>query len=171
MRIKIKDIPDEGLDWETSFDRPFVKDAIGDLDADLAATQTFAELHISKVGENVFARGHLRGTVTMPCSRCLAPAAMLVDQPVRITFTPEDELPPDEDVADDVEFATHDRQFVQLDEILREALIFTVPMTPLCRADCKGLCPICGQDRNVIECGCDPHPPDPRFAALKGLKV
>ena len=171
MRIKIRDIPELGLDWEATFDAGFLRDALGGSDVDLAGSRAFASLHLSRVGDNVFARGRLAGNLTVPCSRCLAPTAMLVDVPLRYTFAPDDLAPPDDDIADDVEFATHDGQHVVFDDILREALILTVPMTPLCREDCKGLCPVCGEDRNLVACDCSPHPPDPRLEALKNIKL
>jgi uncharacterized protein len=48
--------------------------------------------------------------------------------------------------------------------------VLAVPFAPLCREDCKGLCPQCGIDRNTGTCSCEP-PIDPRLAALKGLKL
>jgi uncharacterized protein len=44
-----------------------------------------------------------------------------------------------------------------------------LPMKPLCRADCQGLCPACGANRNVAPCTCAPKPPDPRLAVLRDL--
>ncbi|HEX2570497.1 MAG TPA: DUF177 domain-containing protein [Polyangia bacterium] len=171
MRIKIKDIPDSGRALDITFDRAFLGDALEGFDADLQKSQAFASLFLNRMGDQVFARGQLGGTLTIPCARCLVPTSLRVDVPLRVTFIPEDELPPEDRVTDDVEFATHDRQYVVLDNILREALILAIPMTPLCRESCQGLCPICGQDRNEGDCGCMPESPDPRFAALKDLKL
>ena len=171
MRLKIKDIPDDGRDWEAAFDGAFLRDALAGLDANLSNCQGFAQLHISRIGENVFARGQLRATLALPCSRCLVETPLLVDAPVRVTFTPEDALIPDGDVADDLELATHDYQYVELGGILRETLILTIPMSIVCRDSCQGLCPVCGQDRNQTQCSCVATPPDPRFAALKELKL
>lgn len=56
------------------------------------------------------------------------------------------------------------------DPILREQLQLNIPMKPLCRPECKGLCPVCGTDRNEGECSCTDQPKDPRWQALAGLK-
>jgi len=55
---------------------------------------------------------------------------------------------------------------VVLDDLVRQEAILAVPFSPQCRADCRGLCPQCGQDLNVGTCACAP-PPDPRWAALR----
>lgn len=171
MRIKIKDIPDSGRALDTTFERAFLGDALQGFDADLQNTQGFASIFLTRAGDQVFARGQLGGTVTLPCARCLTTTTLRIDVPLRITFTPEDELPAEDRVTDDVEFATHDRHYVVLDNILREALILAIPMTPLCRETCRGLCSVCGQDLNEGDCGCTPEPSDPRLAALKDLKL
>ena len=54
--------------------------------------------------------------------------------------------------------------------MLREQFVLAVPFAPLCREDCKGLCPQCGIDLNTGTCACE-KPVDPRLAALKGLKI
>jgi len=59
---------------------------------------------------------------------------------------------------------------LDLDPILVEQLQLNVPMKPLCREDCKGLCPHCGADRNLEPCGCATASADPRWGALAALK-
>jgi uncharacterized protein len=46
-----------------------------------------------------------------------------------------------------------------------------LPMKPLCRDDCRGLCPVCGGNRNLVACACAQRTPDPRLAVLKDLKL
>ena len=63
---------------------------------------------------------------------------------------------------------------VNLEPVLRETLILSLPMAALCQPECKGLCPVCGGNRNERDCGCDVKVVDPRLAALqdlKGLKI
>jgi uncharacterized protein len=54
--------------------------------------------------------------------------------------------------------------------ILVEQVLLNVPMSPVCRPDCQGLCPQCGADRNLGPCGCRDQPTDPRWAALAELR-
>lgn len=58
---------------------------------------------------------------------------------------------------------------LQVDALVTDQVIMSWPMKVLCSDDCKGICPICGQDRNVYECGCDVFIPDPRMAAIKDI--
>jgi uncharacterized protein len=53
-----------------------------------------------------------------------------------------------------------------LDDLVRQEVILAVPFSPQCRAECRGLCPQCGQDLNAETCSCAP-PPDPRWAVLR----
>ena len=58
---------------------------------------------------------------------------------------------------------------VEVEEILFPALLLEVEMVYLCRPDCKGLCPVCGADRNKQDCGCEEKQIDPRLAVLGTL--
>ncbi|MCA9680433.1 MAG: DUF177 domain-containing protein, partial [Myxococcales bacterium] len=72
--------------------------------------------------------------------------------------------------AEDLDVFAYDGESVDLEPIVREQLVLAVPYAPLCKEDCRGLCPQCGIDRNVETCTCQP-PGDPRFAALGALKL
>jgi len=78
---------------------------------------------------------------------------------------------------EDVEIAPEDLDVVYYDEpvlpfedIVREQVVMAIPMKPLCREECRGLCPECGKDLNAGDCACEPAAGDPRFAVLKNLK-
>jgi len=59
---------------------------------------------------------------------------------------------------------------IDLEPMAREAVVLGLPLAPLCRPDCKGLCPSCGADLNQGPCGCPPAAADPRWAALDALR-
>ena len=59
---------------------------------------------------------------------------------------------------------------IDLEPLLREALLLELPLAPLCAEACLGLCPECGVDRNRDECGCEVEVRDPRWAALDQLR-
>lgn len=58
---------------------------------------------------------------------------------------------------------------IDLQPLLREYALLEVPINPICRPDCKGLCPTCGQDLNLGDCGHHPHEDESPFSALRGL--
>ena len=61
----------------------------------------------------------------------------------------------------------YESDLLDITEPVRESLLLAVPLQSLCREDCRGLCPVCGADRNEGDCGCDATTVDPRLAALK----
>jgi uncharacterized protein len=70
---------------------------------------------------------------------------------------------------DDVSTTFYQDEAIDLSELLREQFYLVLPMKPLCRESCKGLCPQCGVNLNVETCACKPEWEDPRLAALKAL--
>jgi uncharacterized protein len=73
--------------------------------------------------------------------------------------------------AGEAEEEVYTGKVIDLDPIVREQLVLALPSYPVCKDSCKGLCPVCGANRNDRECGCDPHVPDPRWAGLKNVKL
>jgi DUF177 domain-containing protein len=174
MRYKIKDIPSEGLLVQLDLPRALFADALEGVDADLAATTGNVRVELTKDREdNVFARGDVKALVTLPCASCLGPALVKINAPLKMTYVAEGEEPAEsEDPLEDVDVATHDGVELDLTPIIREQIILGLPMSAHCREDCAGLCTVCGQNKNERDCG---HKPpaleDPRFAALKNLKL
>lgn len=161
------------MQLELPLGRALLKDALEGMDADLERSRCTAEVTLTKTDDNVFLSGALDGEVLVPCVRCLAEVRTSIHAPLKMVFLPEgeeaDEGEGGED--DDVAYGHHDGTTLALDDTLREALILAVPMNPLCKADCKGLCPVCGGDRNARDCACAIKFDDPRLAPLKGLKL
>lgn len=105
------------------------------------------------------------GTVRAPwvgtCRRCLGEAHGEAVADVREVFR---ERPTSDD-----EWG-FDGEQVDLAPVARELLALELPLAPLCRDDCAGLCPACGADRNTVDCGHDTAPTDPRWGALAELR-
>lgn len=161
-----------------------MRDALGAPEGDPDAGHGVADLDLYADGTHVFAAGTFKGDVTVACSRCVEPVKLPIDEKVRVTFMPPHELPADDEDAgaadpeaegaevaeEDLDLFPYDGESVDLEPLFREQFVLAVPFAPLCREDCKGLCPQCGIDRNTSTCTCEP-PIDPRLAALKGLKL
>jgi uncharacterized protein len=71
---------------------------------------------------------------------------------------------------DDLEVDFYTGDTLDVGSLLRSETDLALPMKPLCRADCRGLCPACGGNRNATDCGCGSRPADPRLAPLEALK-
>lgn len=98
------------------------------------------------------------------CRRCLKPVEGRLAAHVRELYAPR---PPDEE---DEETYPLRGEMLDLQPLVRDALLLELPLAPLCREDCKGLCPTCGSDLNDAPCSCKRTLSDPRWAALEALK-
>jgi DUF177 domain-containing protein len=128
-------------------------------------------------------RFRLVGSVTteleLACSRCLEPYRMPIDRDFDLRYLPagaaahgnadEGEDEGDEVEDDDVAMTFYRDEQIDLTELLREQFYLALPMKPLCRDDCQGICPQCGTNRNTAPCDCNPQWEDPRMAGLKTL--
>ena len=160
-----------------------MRDALNAPEVDPDAGSGVADLDLYEDGAHAFATGTFKGHVTVACSRCVEPVKIPIDEKLMVTFMPENEIPdeestnaptaPDEGVevaAGDLDLFPFDGEKIDLEPLFREQFVLAIPYAPLCREDCKGLCPQCGIDRNTGTCTCE-KPIDPRLAALKGLKL
>jgi uncharacterized protein len=162
-----------------------MRDALEAPEADPQAGHGAADLDLYADGDHAFAAGGFRGEVVVACSRCIEPVRLPIEEKLRVTFMPRHELPADdaEEAADkaeagdgpevaeeDLDLFPYEGDAIDLEPLFREQFVLAVPFAPLCREDCKGLCPQCGINRNTGTCSCEP-PIDPRLAGLKGLKL
>jgi uncharacterized protein len=156
-----------------------MRDALGAPDDDPNAGQGHAELDLYQDGTHAFASGTFKGDLTVACGRCVGPVKLTIDEKIMVTFLPPSEMPTEEDTGGeegaevregDLDVFPFDGDKIDLEPLFREQFVLSVPFAPLCREDCKGLCPQCGIDRNTGTCSCE-KPIDPRLAALKGLKL
>ena len=109
--------------------------------------------------------GSGRLTFAAVCDRCLAEVPVEMELSFqRLVTSPEKEE--DED-ADDKSFM--EGYQLNVEKFVYNEIIGNWPAKILCREDCKGLCPVCGQDLNVEECGCDTFVPDPRMAVIQDI--
>ncbi len=128
-------------------------------------------------------RGRLQARLALPCARCAEPFEFPVDTPVELRFVPgsaekarpravavgDDEEGGDEMGEDDPSIVIYDEPRIDLAQVAREQCYLAMPMKPLCRPDCQGLCPHCGTNRNASTCTCENRWEDPRLAGLKSL--
>jgi uncharacterized protein len=157
LRHKIKDIPADGLVVDGSVPADLLTDAFAGMDVDTARTSARYHFALTTDGSDVLARGRVTAKLGLACDRCLGPATVDVDAPVELLFKPpgsESKLTEEEMELDEgPDIVEHDGQYLDLSPVIREQLILSVPMSVRCKDDCRGLCPACGQDRNVKDCG------------------
>jgi uncharacterized protein len=128
---------------------------------------------IRQSGAEVRVKGHIKTCAQVECDRCLKPIEIPVDSDFSLEYiTGRDyEANRSAELTEDLlSVSVFDGEGIDLDEIVKEQILLTIPTRSLCSADCKGFCPKCGADRNVKDCGCDDREIDPRWAALQALK-
>jgi uncharacterized protein len=132
-----------------------------------------AELLPHTLGE-IRIQGHLKVRMQAECDRCLGPAEFPIDSDFDLFYRPAQRAGYEEDVEIDEgesEVAFYDGGGVELKDILREFVLLSLPMQRICRDDCHGICPVCGQNRNVVSCHCESKKADDRWSALQKLQV
>jgi uncharacterized protein len=121
----------------------------------------------------VLVMGQLKTAARMACVRCLEPVDVELAMELSEEFVPTVFLPGGPPVAkrDEEDPATEidEHHVLDLTEVVRQVILLALPLHPVCREDCAGLCPQCGINRNFGDCDCEP-PRDPRWAALDALR-
>lgn len=131
------------------------------------------QLTAERQRQDVRVRGEFEVEVQLPCSRCL--------EPVRVPLVAKFDQFYESNAAHplmgeislqekDTEIAFFSGDFIEVNDIVREQILLTLPMKPICREDCKGLCPHCGKSKNYETCDCDRLLVDPRLAELLKIK-
>lgn len=110
---------------------------------------------VEDTGKNYVVRGRIECQKSFTCDRCLTQAT---EKQVH-------------EFAEEFDKSAAVDELIDVTELLRDELLAAQPMKNLCKADCKGLCPVCGANLNDGDCGCDRAIVDPRLAALKDFKI
>jgi uncharacterized protein len=125
-------------------------------------------------GNDVALRGKLTTKLEVVCGRCLQPIELPISADFSERFVREVSWAAEEQhelLAEDLNISVFDGEGIELDDLVREELLLAVPVNVLCREDCKGLCPICGIDRNLNTCQCEVDEVDARWQKLKELQM
>ncbi len=124
-------------------------------------------LKLSKAGDKRLAcSGKGVITLSVPCDRCLKPVESTFDLDIDEKINFSEDANEDENA---VEKDYIDGYCLNIDELINIEILISKPVKTLCKEDCKGLCPVCGTDLNVRECGCDRSSPDPRMSVFKDI--
>jgi uncharacterized protein len=136
--------------------------------------QVKGQLEFLRTRAGVLVRAHLSLVEPECCSRCLKPLDELVEigfeEEFQNVLDPRTGAPTPKDEIDSDAFLIDERHTLDLSEAVRQYREVSLLMKPLCRPDCKGLCPVCGADLNEAACGHNAEPIDGRWAGLAELK-
>ncbi|HBL31840.1 MAG TPA: hypothetical protein DD490_33880 [Acidobacteria bacterium] len=128
---------------------------------------------VTFVDPGYYLRARLSYEQTLSCDRCLKPIVEPTESDVELLILVEHAsgaAGEHELHEKDLGVLSVQGETLETEPILMEQLELNIPMKPLCRPDCKGLCPTCGADRNETACSCEEPTADSRWAALAALK-
>jgi uncharacterized protein len=170
MRFKINEIGAEGLPLKVAVTADWVAAACPDIEARPGGKGLALVGRIEKMGEDYLLRAELRGEMESTCARCLEPAVVRIDVPLAVTFvsTEADKTDDDED-PDVIAFKGGE---IDVGEEVRDEILLALPINPVCKESCRGLCSVCGGNLNLAACGCKRDAaPVGAFAALGKVKL
>ncbi len=170
MFLDLKKIGVEGLAFEQGLKLPELEGTGGEKIVVLEA-RLDGEVEKGKHGFEL--AGHLDAVLTVECSRCLVPFTLALARNFFLTLVPEASEAETRNEYDEEEEATlfscPDGR-ADLIQMASEQIYLNLPLKPVCREGCRGLCPVCGANRNLADCDCRSEAVDPRLAPLIQFK-
>ena len=136
-----------------------------------------------RIGDDLLLEGEVRGALPLECGRCLARYRHPLRETFRLALEPAGTREPSDPegadalarygmcLAEEIGAGWYRGNEIDLSGFVHEVVCLALPVQPLCREECAGLCPRCGADRNAGRCGCPEEPGDSPFAALKALRT
>jgi len=176
MNVRWEDIPPEGREIALEELHPFcLQGPHGEETQEtriVSPPQGVLVLHRTSKGIEI--QGRIETAVALQCARCLQECVLPIVSEFKESLMLMRYAPRDEDrelLQEDMDISFLPDEGIELRDVVEEQIWLSIPMKPLCRDGCKGLCSLCGADLNLGECGCDRRQSDPRFAVLKNFKI
>ncbi|HDH11427.1 MAG TPA: DUF177 domain-containing protein [Nitrospirae bacterium] len=165
MRLNVSDIPDDGLQAE--LDLPV------EISGSAGPEVVHVRINASRFGKKILIEGSLKMSLSLECSRCLKEYSFPLDLAFRDEYNPVEEFENEDEqelTGRELDISSYSNDEIDISELIKEQVLLNVPMKPLCRSDCQGICPGCGKHLNEGSCECKAKEIDPRLAPLKKLK-
>ena len=172
MFLSIKEMEVRKIRFDETFEP-------GQIDFADEEVQQAGLLHVAGMAEllpNTEGEVRIRGTLDVlmraDCDRCLGEALFPLQAQLDLFYRPMTDIARDEEIGIDegeAEIGFYEGEGMELEDILREQILLLLPMQKVCREECKGICPICGKDRNETACQCKLQAADDRWQALRKI--
>jgi uncharacterized protein len=147
----------------------------GSLDFRDAEFRQVAPLQIDVTAEllasEIRIRGQLATRLRSNCDRCVQSVDIPLESNFDLFYRPMQNLPGEVEMevpTAELEVGFYSGDGIELADVATEQVLLAVPMKVVCGTECRGLCPVCGVNRNVTQCKCAPPPKDSPFASLQG---
>jgi len=135
------------------------------------------ELHLNRNDNIVYVDLTARVTIVLQCARCLESfrryiegSVSFVVQRLKLGETVRENIQDGEETDEDnLIVIKYNERSIDIINFVRDAVILSIPLKPVCKEECRGLCQVCGQNKNECDCGCVENPTDPRWQSLSKL--
>jgi len=164
VKIVVSDIPDEGMEQEM--------DLLLSIENDKPTENVHVFLRVNKYGKRVMLNGRAEMSTSLTCSRCLKRFSYPLNVYFQEEYVPQPDVISEEHELTDEEISVNyymDDE-IDVDKLIHDELVVSIPIKPLCSVDCAGICPRCGKDLNKEICQCETEGIDPRLLPLKKIK-
>lgn len=173
MFVNLKNVPPEGQ----VLDRSMAPESLGLREEDFRVRRpAILRGRLDPGDEGIYRlRGSLDVGLDVVCGRCLESYPVDLREAIDLTYMPqtanvatsgEENLQPS---GDEMDVSFYRDEELDLAQMVMEQIVLTLPMKPLCKPECLGLCPECGGNANVTRCECSRQEIDPRWADLKNV--
>ncbi|MFQ5905738.1 MAG: DUF177 domain-containing protein [bacterium] len=170
LQMDVRELPEGKLEIELECSQ----DSLGLTEKALCMDGTvFVKLLIFKASDRVDISGSVSFACLLDCSRCLKRYRLSGEEGIVLYCRKARELSASREIElskEDVMTYFYEDNIIDLTSSVRDAILLSIPMKPLCSAECKGFCPICGRDLNRGKCLCAREMVHARWDALKKLK-
>jgi len=157
------------------FSETFAPGVIDFFDPQLRQATPFVTAGAAQLTEStleIVVSGTFSTTMEVSCDRCLESAARPIEASFTLSYLPAAAAPETGESSiqgPELEVGFYEGDGLELSDVVREEILLLLPMQRVCREDCKGICPVCGQNRNQVECHCHVKVGDDRWAGLRNL--
>ncbi len=176
MKIRIDELKDKSVelsDEEAVAAFPSLQ-ALQEAGECLFLAPVRTHLTVAREFDHIRVSGRTETSLRLNCSRCLAEYKVAINSPFTIFYMKARELDQDEDVElseEDMISATYEGDEIDFSYEIAEQILLAIPFKPLCREECRGLCPSCGTDLNSSDCTCSRQEMNFKLSALKDFKI
>ncbi len=174
MLVDLTSIDERGKDFSFFLDSRWWHEVAPDEPSIDIESKIDVLMSIYKAGSHFVVDGKMEGVLLLSCDRCLERFSYPISSPFKVYLEQMPDLIDMEEVElseEDLDIEYIQGEELELNDLLREQIFLSIPFKNLCSEQCKGLCPVCGENLNIRDCGCsrsNGHPAFQKLAALKG---
>ncbi len=132
--------------------------------------KVYTKILIYKLSERFIVRINVKYSLRLKCDICLEEYVSNHDEILNLIVTTEDSIENQDDISEEYLFFDENDEEIDFTKYIKETILLSIPFKKKCKPDCKGLCPVCGKNKNYYECSHKIVNIDPRFEKLKEIR-